>query len=86
MGGLIPYKNSQALWAYYLGIFALIPCIGIPLGITALVLGIRGLKFADANPEAKGKGHCWTGIILGGLCAFGYSMLIIMLLVIAALT
>lgn len=69
MGGLIPYKNQAALWAYYLGIFSLIPCAGIPLGIAAAILGIKGLKHAEAHPEAKGKGHAWTGIILGGACA-----------------
>lgn len=76
MGWLIPYKNAQALWAYYLGIFSLIPCVGIPLGIAALILGIRGLKFGDLHPEARGKGHAWTGIILGGLCAVVYTLLI----------
>ena len=49
LGGLIPYKNARALWAYYLGVFALIPCIGAPLGIAALVLGIKGLKYARAR-------------------------------------
>ncbi len=76
MGGLIPYKNAQALWAYYLGVFSLVPCIGIPLGIAALVLGIRGLSFANRNPEAKGRVHAWTGIILGGLAALVYSLLV----------
>ena len=76
MGGLIPYKNAQALWAYYLGIFSLIPCAGIPLGIVALVLGVKGLKYADLHDEAKGKAHAWVGIILGGLCALGYTLLI----------
>ena len=76
MGGLIPYKNAKALWAYYLGIFSLIPCIGVPLGIAALVLGVKGLKYAELHPEAKGKGHSWTGIILGGLCALAYTLLI----------
>ena len=69
MGGLIPYKNAQALWAYYLGIFALIPCLGFPLAVAALVLGLRGLKFAALHPEAKGKAHCWVGIVLGSLVA-----------------
>lgn len=77
MGGLIPYKNARALTAYYLGIFSLIPCVGIPLGIAALILGIGGLKFAQAHPEARGKAHAWTGIILGGLCALVYTLLIL---------
>ena len=53
----------QALLAYYLGVFSLIPCIGIPLGIAALVLGIKGLKYAKLHPEAKGKGARWAKII-----------------------
>ena len=77
LGGLIPYKNAQALWAYYLGIFSLIPCLGIPLGIAAFVMGIRGLKQAKLRPEIKGQAHAWIGIILGGLCAVGYTLLVL---------
>ena len=77
LGGLIPYRNAQALWAYYLGIFSFIPCVGIPLGITALILGLRGLKYARLHPEARGTGHAWAGIILGSLCAVGYSLAIL---------
>ena len=68
---MIPYRNVPALIAYYLGIFSLIPCVGLPLGIAALILGIIGLKRAGQNPQAKGKVHAWIGIILGGLCALG---------------
>jgi hypothetical protein len=56
------------------------PCIGVPLGIAALVLGIKGLKYAELHPEAKGKVHAWTGIILGALCAIAYTLLIAILL------
>jgi hypothetical protein len=65
---LIPYKNVPALVAYYLGVFALIPCFGLPLGLAALILGIVGLQRAGEHPEAKGKVHAWVGIALGGLC------------------
>jgi hypothetical protein len=71
LGGLIPFKNSAALTSYYLAIFALIPCLGLFLGIAAFVLGLRGLKFSKEHPEAKGSAHAWIGIILGGLCGFG---------------
>jgi hypothetical protein len=64
---IIPYKNPQALTAYYLAVFSLIPCFGLLLAIPALVLGITGLRKARENPERKGKAHAWTGIILGGL-------------------
>ncbi len=67
LGGLVPYKNPMALWSYYLGVFALIPCLNFPLGIAAITTGIFGLRFAGAHPEAKGKAHAWAGIILGSL-------------------
>lgn len=74
MGGLIP-KNPPALWGYYLAIFSLIPCLGIPLGLAAVVCGVLGLKHARKHPAAKGKVHAWIGIILGGLCALAYILL-----------
>ncbi len=66
-GGLIPYKNPPALIAYYLAVFSLLPCIGIFLGIPAVILGIIGLKQHAKNPILKGAAHAWVGIILGGL-------------------
>ncbi len=81
LGGLIPYKNSSALLAYYLGVFSIIPCLGIILGIAAFVLGLRGLAFAKLHPEAKGKVHAWIGVIVGGLFGFGYLIAVIVLLV-----
>jgi DNA-directed RNA polymerase subunit RPC12/RpoP len=85
MGGLIPLKNSRALLAYYFGVFSLIPCVGIPLGIAALVLGIRGLRYAGRHPEAKGHVHAWVGIVLGALCSAGYTALIVALIIAGAM-
>jgi hypothetical protein len=64
-GGIIPLKNGQALAAYYCGVFSLIPFLGCILGPIAIILGILGFLFANKNPEAGGKGHAITGIILG---------------------
>ena len=61
----IPYKNPKALAAYYCGFFALLPGIGFILGLVAIVLGIQGVRYASANPQAKGIAHAITGIILG---------------------
>lgn len=69
---VIPYRNMPALISYYLAVFSLIPCLGIPLGLAAVVLGVIGLKRAREKPEAKGKFHAWTGITIGGLFGFGY--------------
>ena len=72
---VIPYKNVPALIAYYLGVFSISACIplvgiiGVGMGIAALVLGIRGLKQAAANPHAHGRVHAWIGIIGGTIFA-----------------
>ena len=81
--GVIPYKNPKALIAYYLGVFSLIPGIGILLGIAAFILGILGLQDAKKDPQAKGKVHAWIGIIVGGLFGFGYLVLLVWLIVLA---
>lgn len=83
--GMIPYKNSRALAAYYFGIFSLIPCVGIPLGVTALILGILGLKYANKHPEAKGEVHAWVGVVLGALTAVGYILLLVISIITGAL-
>lgn len=72
---LIPYKNSQALISYYLGVFSLIPCLGLFLGIAAVILGVRGLHYANRNPQAKGKAHAIVGIVCGSV--FGLAYLIV---------
>jgi hypothetical protein len=78
-GGLIPYKNPQALIAYYLGIFGLIPAIGFFLAVAAFILGILGLKKRKLNPIIKGAAHAWIGIILG-VISIAYHLLIVALI------
>ncbi|MCG1036442.1 CCC motif membrane protein [Polaribacter sargassicola] len=54
-----------------LGIFSILTCIcygilGLPLGITALILGNKAIKLNNANPEDyKGVGNATAGKILG---------------------
>ena len=71
-GGLIPYKNGKALAAYYCGVFALIPCFGGILAILALIFGFLGLAHARKHPEARGKAHAITGIVLGVICVLAW--------------
>ena len=67
-GGVIPYKNAPALIAYYLGIFSLIPCLGLAVAIPAVILGIMGLQKYKQNPAVRGTAHAWIGIVLGTIC------------------
>lgn len=82
---LIPYNNPKALIAYYCGVFALIPCVGLVLGPIALTLGILGLQYVKAHPTAKGTGHAIAGIVLGAITTLGNGVVLIGALLSAAL-
>jgi hypothetical protein len=78
-GGVIPYKNPQALTSYYLGVFSLIPLLGLLLGCVAVPLGIIGLRKRKTMPQIRGTAHAWVGIILGGLSVLGHLAIIAMI-------
>lgn len=80
-GGLIPYKNVPALLAYYLGLFSLLPCLGLFLAIPAFVLGIMGLRKRKQNPAVKGSVHAWIGIVMGGLMTLVWGAMWIMMII-----
>ncbi|TVQ63979.1 MAG: DUF4339 domain-containing protein [Phycisphaerales bacterium] len=81
-GGVIPYKNPPALIAYYLGIVALLPALGLLFGIIAFTLGIIGLRKRRANPLVKGSIHAWIGIVLGGGSVLVHVALVILYIVV----
>lgn len=62
---MIPTKNSYALISYYMGIVGLLPFIGIPFSIAAIVLGALGLKKYAINPTPGAKVHAIIGFVLG---------------------
>ena len=71
VGYVIPYKNAPALISYYIGVLGLIACflggLSIFTGAAAIGLGIMGMMRASKNPEAHGRGHAITGMILGAV-------------------
>ena len=78
---LIPYHNGMALAAYYVGVFSLIPCVGLILGPLGIIFGIVGLRRVNRNPEVKGTGHAIAGIVLGGIATLGnYGFVIVAIL------
>jgi len=80
---LIPYKNGKALAAYYVGVFSLIPCFALILGPIAFIFGILGLRYAKEHPTARGAGHAWAGIILGGITTLANLGVIVFFVVMA---
>jgi hypothetical protein len=71
-GGVIPYKNPLALTSYYIGIFSLLPCIGVLLTIPAIICGILGLRAYKKQPAIRGVVHAWIGIGLAALSLLGH--------------
>ncbi len=63
--GILPRRNPVALFAYYLGVFALVPVVGLALGPLAVVLGVFGVRAARRKPKARGGGHAWAGVVMG---------------------
>ena len=79
-GGLIPYKNPQALIGYYLGYLGLLPVLGIPFAIAAIILGFLGYSKSKKNPAIRGAGHAIFAIVagfLGLLCGGGIGTTIV---------
>ena len=60
-------RPVSAIAAGYCALFAILPGIGLPFAIAALVCGIVALKKINADPALSGKGRAWFGIIVGGL-------------------
>ena len=71
LNALIPYRNPNALIGYYVGVFSLIPCVGLLLGPAAIILGWLGVRYRNKHPTAGGMGHAITALVLGGLTTVG---------------
>ncbi len=78
-GGVIPYKNPTALIAYYLGVFGLIPVLGLPLALGAVIMGIVGLRQRALKRAYGGLVHACVGIVLG-VVSMGYHGVAILLI------
>jgi hypothetical protein len=59
-------RPMSAIAAGYLALFSILPLIGLPAAVAALICGIKALKTIKADPSLSGKGRAWFGIIVGG--------------------
>lgn len=82
---VIPTRNPAALTAYYLGVFSLIPILGLVVGIPAMILGFLGVKAAMRQPQREGKGHAIAGLVLGSISSLLWGG-VVLLFVFAAFT
>jgi hypothetical protein len=80
---MIPSQNKSGLIAYYLGLFSILPIIGLPMGIVAVVQGVKGNRLAKEHPEVKGGTHAKVGIgcgLIGALFNLAIVLFILYLL------
>jgi hypothetical protein len=86
---LFPTQNTDALVAYYLGIFSLIPLLGLVLGPIAIWRGRTGRAKAKTLPGRVGHTHATVGVVAGGfatLLNWGGSLLLWVLIVVSGAT
>lgn len=78
----MPTQNKDAIICYYLGFVGIIPGIGLPFAIAALVYGRKAMKQYKLNPTPGAKGHAVTGIVLAWLAIAGWILFAILILLI----
>ena len=66
-GSFVPWKNPTAVYAYGVGLAALVPVLGVVLGPVAIALGLVGLVVVRRKPEVRGDQLRRRGVILGAL-------------------
>lgn len=79
--GLVPYKNAPALIGYYMGVFSLIPILGLPFSVAAIILGVIGLKKRKEMPSAKGSAHAIVALVLGTITLLLWGGLILLFMI-----
>jgi hypothetical protein len=74
-------RPGTAIAAGYLGLLSFFPLIGLPLGIGGVVTGMMALKQMGREPELRGRGRAWFGIVAGGLMALLWTIAVVVLVV-----
>lgn len=78
-GSLLGNTPGKAIIAGYLGLLALFPVIGCPLGVAGVLFGIAALAEIRKDASLRGRGRAWVGIVLGALGAvfWGWFLLVV---------
>ena len=58
-------RPVSAIASGYCALFGILPLIGLPFSIAAVITGFVALKTLKKNPELSGAGRAWFGIICG---------------------
>ncbi|HSL84638.1 MAG TPA: hypothetical protein VLF66_17830 [Thermoanaerobaculia bacterium] len=75
-----PDRNPDALASYLFGMLSPLPLLGLLFGVPAVILGLKGLRYARLHPKAGGALQSRIGIALGTVFAVAYLSLTAFLL------
>ena len=67
-------RSGWAIAAGYLGLFSLMPLVGI----LAFVIGVVAIRDIRRHPELHGLGRAWFGIVMGALFTIVYLLVFIL--------
>ena len=77
-------RQASAIASGYLGLIGIMPMIGLPFSIGAIITGFVALKTLKKQPELSGAGRAWFGIICGILGTLLSLLMIVVMTVQAA--
>lgn len=80
---LIPTKNMPALLSYYFGCAGVLPIVGLPFSVLAIILGRKGLRQYNKNPSPGAKVHAKIGIYFGAFELVFFALVIILVILFA---
>ena len=65
---LVPVgRPASAIASGYCALFGILPVIGLPFSIAAVITGLVALSTLKKNSELSGAGRAWFGIICGSI-------------------
>lgn len=74
-------RSGLAIAAGYLGLFAIIPLLGLPFAVGALVTGVLAIRNIRRDPHLHGMGRAIFGIAVGSLMLVVNALMIALLVV-----
>lgn len=77
----IPTRNTYALVGYYLAVIGLLPVMGVPFSIAAVICGIIGYVRWRQDHDARGKTHAIVAIVGGILVPIAWGLIWVLLVV-----
>ena len=82
---LVPVgRPVSAIASGYCALFGILPVVGLPFSIAAVITGFVALGKIKKNPDLSGAGRAWFGIICGSITTLISTVVGVVVMVIGA--